>query len=78
MKKHRLIPLFLSLLLFCTACAPQTPEPPSSTASTPSASIPEPAEKEPEHPFTADTALAGALADYPGLLRLDGTLYGES
>ena len=77
MKKHRLIPLFLSLLLFCTACAPQTP-PPTSTGSVPSASVPEPAEKEPEHPFTADTALAGALADYPGLLRLDGTLYGES
>ena len=36
MKKHRLIPLFLSLLLFCTACAPQTPEPPTSTGSVPS------------------------------------------
>ena len=78
MKKHRLIPLFLSLLLFCTVCAPQTPEPPTSSGSVPSASIPEPAEKEPDPPFTADTALAGALADYPGLLRLDGTLYGES
>ena len=76
MKKHRLIPLFLSLLLFCTACAPQTP-PPTSTGSVPSASIPEPAEKEPEHPFTADTALAGVLADYPGLLLLYGTPYSD-
>ena len=63
MKKHRLIPLFLSLLLCCTACSYNRRQDDPVSLQTPVAA---------EHPPQYSAALAEALADQPdGLGVLD-------